>query len=507
MADTNETTAEHILVVDDEPSICRMVAKVLKSEGYEPIICTHPREALTVAERETFNFAFIDIKLPEMNGLDLAEKLKDLNPLLEVVFMTGYGTIENAVQAIKVGAYDFLRKPFNINELKLCLNRFREREALKKEIRLVERRHFHLVQHIPLVIFVLRKDLQLDFINEACSAMLGYSPDEALAVPNWFVERICSEDRERIKSLLNSAFTSEGSPFSTECRFIHKRGNLLHTIIKSIPWLEHEAEAEAERLEGIIVDITDRIFLEKALIQKEKLKTLGAISAEVAHEIRNPLVSLGGFARRLQKKFPDVPEIGIILSESHRLEKILDRIKNYLKPVEIRPRECSVNKIITDCVDLLSPELERKQVVYRTDLDPQLPDVCVDPDILSEIVIILIRKTGEISDKGKTVVIRSFESNQNLHIEFKGQAVAGTKIKDVEHLFLPFDEGGQSIGLPLSYRLLKNMGGFLSFAQDDNDVIFTVTLPKKISENTPGELSADPEAAVCSPEGSSFTSH
>ena len=56
------------------------------------------------------------------------------------------------------------------------------------------------------------------------------------------------------------------------------------------------------------MDISDRVFLEKTLVQREKLKTLGAISAEVAHEIRNPLVSIGGFAQRLKQKYPDLHE-------------------------------------------------------------------------------------------------------------------------------------------------------------------------------------------------------
>ncbi len=142
-------------------------------------------------------------------------------------------------------------------------------------------------------------------------------------------------------------------------------------------------------------EIEERKRLEKALLQKEKLKTLGTIAAEVAHEIRNPLISIGGFAQRLKRRFPDLPECDIILSESRRLEKILLRIKNYLQPVEINPRECSVNVIIKECVDLLSPEMKQKQVMCRLDLNPELPAVLVDPGILTEICINLIRNAAQ----------------------------------------------------------------------------------------------------------------
>jgi signal transduction histidine kinase len=91
-------------------------------------------------------------------------------------------------------------------------------------------------------------------------------------------------------------------------------------------------------VEGIAVDITDRVELERFVVQEEKLKTLGAISAEVAHEIRNPLFSIAGFANRLKNRLPDSHEVDIILAEARRLEDILDRIGNYLHPVELRPR-------------------------------------------------------------------------------------------------------------------------------------------------------------------------
>ncbi|UCG12875.1 MAG: response regulator, partial [Deltaproteobacteria bacterium] len=325
-------TGQRILVVDDDSSLSLIVGEALRLEGYHPIIRTNPRDALAVSEEESFGLAFIDLNMPEINGLDLALKLKQQNPVLEVVFITGYGTLDNAVEAIKIGAYDYLKKPFSIDDLNLCLKRYQERQQLKEQVKLAEKRYSNLVQNLPLLIYVIRKDYQLEFINQACTAMLGFTPEEAKNTPNWLLERIHPEDRTRIKNSLDNAFNSGGSPFSVECRLIHKQGHLIHSIFKSITSSPHTAGHVGEHLEGLIVDITDRIFLEKALVQREKLKTLGAISAEVSHEIRNPLVSIGGFARRLQRKFPGLSECDIILRETQRLEKMLDRIRNYLKP-------------------------------------------------------------------------------------------------------------------------------------------------------------------------------
>ena len=307
--------------------------------------------------------------------------------------------------------------------------------------------------------------------------ILGYSPDEAVNTPDWFLDCIHSEDRQRIERFFRSAFESRGVPFSTECRLLHKKGHLIYAILRSIPPIRPESGHKVEQLDGIIVDITDRVLLEKTLIQREKLETLGTISAEVAHEIRNPLVSIGGFARRIQKKYPDLPEIDIILRESKRLETLLDRIKNYLKPVEVRRQECSVNNVVTKSLDFLSPEMKQYGVTCRTASNSAISTVYVDREILMQVFINLTRNAVAALDKSGMLSIRLYESGESVHVDFKNKMV-GYKIKDPKLLFLPFDDGGQAFGLPLCYRLLKNMGGLLSFSQEEDHVIFTVTLPK-----------------------------
>ncbi|MFZ2448466.1 MAG: response regulator [Syntrophobacteraceae bacterium] len=467
---------ENVLVVDDEAWICEIVSQVLLSEAYEPIVCTHPGLALSALERTSFPLAFIDINMPEMDGIELAARVKEKRPQCEIVLMTGYATIENAVQAIKIGATDYLRKPFSTGEIGFCLRRFAERKALREQVRQAEERYHRLVHNIPTLIFMLHRDLRLEFINDTCIAMLGYSPSEAMQSPGWLIERICPEDRERVLGLVKSVFESGRASFSTECRLAHKEDHIIHALVRCIAQPGREAAQGPECLEGIIVDITNRVVLEKTLVQREKLNTLGAIAAEVAHEIRNPLVCIGGFARRLQKRLPDSQETGIILRQCERLEKILGRIRDYIRPVEVRPRECSVNAIIAECVELLSPEIRGKGVDFRLDLDEDVSCVHTDHDILAEVIINLVRNALAATAPGGDALIRTFETEQNLHIEIKNKG--GRKdLKKPDLLFLPFDQGGESIGLPLCYQLLKNMGCLLACEEKDQHVIFTVSLP------------------------------
>ena len=242
---------------------------------------------------------------------------------------------------------------------------------------------------------------------------------------------------------------------------------------------EEELKNYRDHLEMMVRERTLQLeAAQKALVQKEKLKTLGAIAAEVAHEIRNPLMSLGGFAIRLQKKFPDLPEVEIILKECRRLEQILDRIKDYLRPVEMRPRECPVNTVVAECLGLLAADLEREQVVWQLELAPDLPAAYVDGDILAEVCIHVITHIAKIMDKQGVLTVRTYESEQTVQIDFRIPVTLDKLIKDPEQLLLPFEEGAQPGGLPLSYRLLKGMGGLLSFLQQDHAMLFTVSLPR-----------------------------
>ncbi|MCF8083657.1 MAG: diguanylate cyclase [Deltaproteobacteria bacterium] len=113
-----------------------------------------------------------------MDGLELAGQLKKQDPDLEIVFITGHGTFDNAVRAIPIGAYDYLRKPIETNDLKLCLERFMERRRLQDKLAREEQRYTQLVQHLPSLIMVIKSNFELEFVNQASLPMLGYTPEQ-----------------------------------------------------------------------------------------------------------------------------------------------------------------------------------------------------------------------------------------------------------------------------------------------------------------------------------------
>ncbi len=124
-----------ILIVDDEVNLLQSLSDVLKRKGYSVATARNGLEALEKLKERYFNIAIIDIKMPKMGGIELLEVMKERYPQTLVVILTGYGTIQNAVEAMKKGAYSYLIKPFSPDEILLIANKIMEEENLREENR------------------------------------------------------------------------------------------------------------------------------------------------------------------------------------------------------------------------------------------------------------------------------------------------------------------------------------------------------------------------------------
>ena len=130
-------------------------------------------------------------------------------------------------------------------------------------------------------------------------------------------------------------------------------------------------------------------------------------------------------------------------------------------------------------MQLLAPELTGRKIALHLQLEEEPALVYSDPDILMQIFINVIEYGIDSMKAGDALIIRTWGDEQSLYLEFKNQG-AREKIKEPELLFLPFDEGGENIGLPLAYRLVKDMGGLITFSQEEGGIIFTISLPKHV---------------------------
>ena len=128
-----------ILIVEDDQVQREVLCDILEVSGYEIHACPSPREALETLKKRSFDLMLTDLRMPEMDGLELLRKAKQLRPELEVVVMTAYATVQTAVAAMKEGAGDYLAKPFDKDELLIVVQKALERSALRRENRELRR--------------------------------------------------------------------------------------------------------------------------------------------------------------------------------------------------------------------------------------------------------------------------------------------------------------------------------------------------------------------------------
>jgi two-component system, NtrC family, response regulator AtoC len=123
-----------VLIVDDERTLARAIRAFLIESGYEAEVAGDGEQALGMLETLRPDVVFSDVRLPGMNGIDLLRRIREYDAAIPVVIMTAYGTIEGAVEAVKLGAFDYLKKPVDLEELKLLADRARETSQLKQEL-------------------------------------------------------------------------------------------------------------------------------------------------------------------------------------------------------------------------------------------------------------------------------------------------------------------------------------------------------------------------------------
>jgi DNA-binding NtrC family response regulator len=117
-----------ILVVDDEPNSREGLTKILTKEGFDVVSAESGDTALAAAEKEDFDLVITDLKMPEISGIDLLEKIREYKPDVGVIIVTAYGEVNSYLKAMTLGAFEYLNKPIKLDELRRVI-----RKALKEE--------------------------------------------------------------------------------------------------------------------------------------------------------------------------------------------------------------------------------------------------------------------------------------------------------------------------------------------------------------------------------------
>jgi DNA-binding NtrC family response regulator len=142
---------EKILIIDDESFICENVERILGDEGYQVRSAASGSEARDVLLANDIDLALLDLNLGAENGIDVLKSLKEIDPELLVIIITGYGSVESAVDALKLGAFHYMKKPFKADALRVIVKLALQTQSLKREVRALKRSGDFMPGRLPMI--------------------------------------------------------------------------------------------------------------------------------------------------------------------------------------------------------------------------------------------------------------------------------------------------------------------------------------------------------------------
>jgi DNA-binding NtrC family response regulator len=142
---------EKILIIDDEDFIRDNVNRVLRDEGYGIIHAADSKSAIDLVTSEEIDLVLLDLNLGSENGIDLLKKMKEIDPELLVIVITGYGSVETAVESLKLGAFHYMKKPFKADALRLIVKLALQTSSLKREVRAIRKGELEFFEKIPMI--------------------------------------------------------------------------------------------------------------------------------------------------------------------------------------------------------------------------------------------------------------------------------------------------------------------------------------------------------------------
>lgn len=499
---------ERILVVDDEPTVLMFCTRALSRMGYEAQGASSGEEALALLKTGAFDVLVTDVAMPGMNGIELLRQAREILPELVVVVITGVGSIDLAIKALRGGAQDFLPKPFTPLELKSAVDRALAQVRMAQErarmrvlmplFELAKQRleHVDLYEFYDQVLTLALKETGADsaalfslgdgdqtFTKEASIGReLSCGPECAtlIRVARERQEAFVVDDRVAKELGIHEAFERTGVE-AVLCAPLHAPGRyvgmllltkaqgqgafrsadieILTILSGQVAGLVENARLVAQ-LEEWNRELERRVeertrALEEAqqrLLRSERLATVGQLGASIAHELRNPLGVINNsvyFLRlRLGEEDPKITKhLDIIEHEVRSANKIITDLMNFVRVKEVEKEVLDPNVLVERVLNKIEvPE----NIAIKAQLDPSLPAAPFDAVKMEQILINLLNNAIQAMPQGGEVVISTSKREGWICFSIRDTG-EGIRPEDLPHIFEPlFTTKAKGIGLGLS---------------------------------------------------------
>jgi PAS domain S-box-containing protein len=305
--------------------------------------------------------------------------------------------------------------------------------------------------------------------NQGAAKILGYTPEEAigkLKVSQFYPPGEAHAIKWKIYS---SEFTGPGRLENYETNVVRKDGTLVPIWLSAR--LLHEGDREVGFV-GFFRDLRERKKLEEELFRSERLATLGRMLAHISHEIKNPLMTIGGFAGQLGRS-PELPaearrKLEIIHQEVRRLEAFLGDLSTFTRANPPRKVAAELPAVIQEVVELMADGFQEKGIAFELQAPETPAPFCFDPGQLRQVLINLFKNAQEAMPQGGKllVAVERQQDRVRLTVRDTGQGIAP---EHLDALFTPFfstKEGGTGLGLTISQGLIEQHHGTIAIESE-----------------------------------------
>jgi PAS domain S-box-containing protein len=450
-----------VLIVDDNAELVDTLRAVIASgvPGLAIETAANGDAALLMAQKG-FDVAIVDVKLPDVSGIDLIKPLRAVSPFSEVLLLTGFASVDAAIGALRSGAFAFVLKSFRPEELIATVEQALGKVQLKREREELEKRYRDLVEVTDVLVIALDADDSVALMNRKASSMVGVTPDQALGRP--FLDSFLAEgERASMRAVLaetrHSAHTREA-----ETGFGRRR----------VRWHLSRSPDPRALVYGVGIDVTERRALEKRAADAEALSAMGELAMNLAHEIRNPLnaavLQLHLLNKNLDRLEADeTTRAGlkdrsrIVGDEIGRLNRLLTEFLELARPRGIGREPVHVPRLVDEVLDLEEESAKGRAVRIVRDL-PE--DGCVaigDREKLKQVTINVVVNALEAMKQGGVLTARVRPDGDRvvMTVEDTGPGIAPELLAQVFDPFFTTKEAGTGLGLSIVRKIVDQHGG------------------------------------------------
>jgi two-component system phosphate regulon sensor histidine kinase PhoR len=485
-----------ILVIDDEAVIRDGCCRILAQEGCKVVTAANGEEGLAAIKRDPLGFevVLLDLKMPGMSGMEVLEAAREVNSALLMVVITGYATVDSAVEAMKKGAYDFIPKPFTPDQLCLIVNRALEKRKLELEAEQLRAEAARSLRDVATEkskvktiincmadgILVTDREGRIVIINPAASRMLRIESNACLEKP---LGEVVGDEKliEAVQVVLE--------PTNPEVTIISQEFQIGDSLIRA-----HTAAVKSEEGEvlGTVTVMEDMTYL----LELDRMK--GDFIAMVSHELRSPIAAIGqninlildGLAGETTEK-----QRHLLTRAKERSKGLLNLIADLLEISKIdagvamqRKEPLQLEEVVRKVVELMEGEAQAKGISLSTTFHPSLPPVLGDRDNLEGVFTNVVSNAIKYTPAGGKVLIEVCSDGDYVKTAVQDTGI-GISQEDLPRIFDKFSRVksektrgivGTGLGLSIVKSIVEaHLGSISVESEEGKGTIVTVLLPQK----------------------------